>query len=94
MKKRTLTSLYNQRPTRLDLAHKKLDVAIFAAYGWPERPGELSDEVVLERLLALNLARAAKKARTPPPAPGSFSGVSRVVKAPGAVGERLRRTWP
>jgi type II restriction/modification system DNA methylase subunit YeeA len=33
--KRTLTNLYNQRPTWLDLAHKKLDAAVFAAYGWP-----------------------------------------------------------
>ena len=32
---RTLTNLYNQRPTWLDLAHKKLDQAVFAAYGWP-----------------------------------------------------------
>ena len=28
------TNLYNQRPTWLDLAHKKLDEAIFAAYEW------------------------------------------------------------
>lgn len=30
---RTLTNLYNQRPTWLDLAHKKLHEAVFAAYG-------------------------------------------------------------
>ena len=29
-----LTNLYNQRPAWLDLAHKKLDAAVFAAYGW------------------------------------------------------------
>lgn len=29
-----LTNLYNQRPTRIDLTHKKLDEAVFAAYGW------------------------------------------------------------
>ena len=56
LKKRTLTNLYNQRPTWLDLAHKKLDAAVFAAYGWP---ADLSDEEILERLLALNLERAA-----------------------------------
>jgi hypothetical protein len=28
---------------------------VFAAYGWP---ADLSDEEILERLLALNLARA------------------------------------
>jgi hypothetical protein len=39
----------------LDLAHKKLDAAVFAAYGWPP---DLSDEEILERLLALNLERA------------------------------------
>lgn len=55
LKKRTLTNLYNQRPTWLDLAHKKLDAAVFAAYGWPDG---LTDEEVLERLLALNLDRA------------------------------------
>lgn len=53
--KRTLTNLYNQRPTWLELAHKKLDDAVFAAYGWENT---LSDEEILERLLALNLERA------------------------------------
>ena len=56
LKKRTLTNLYNERPTWLDLAHKRLDEAVFAAYGW--KP-DLSDEQILERLLALNLERAA-----------------------------------
>ena len=55
--KRTLTNLYNARPTWLDLAHKKLDAAVFAAYGWP---ADLSDEQILERLLALNLERAGQ----------------------------------
>ena len=32
--KRTLTNLYNQRPTWLDLAHQKLDGAVCAAYTW------------------------------------------------------------
>jgi len=54
-KKRTLTNLYNQRPTWLDLAHKKLDNAVFAAYGWKS---DLSDEEILEKLLALNLERS------------------------------------
>jgi len=55
LKKRTLTNLYNQRPTWLDNAHRKLDAAVFAAYGWP---CDLTGEEILERLLALNLARA------------------------------------
>jgi type II restriction/modification system DNA methylase subunit YeeA len=55
LKKHTLTNLYNQRPTWLDLAHQKLDRAVLDAYGWPY---DLSDEEILERLLALNLERA------------------------------------
>ena len=35
LEKRTLTNLYNQRPTWLDHAHADLDAAVFAAYGWP-----------------------------------------------------------
>lgn len=35
LKKRTLTNLYNQRPTWLDIVHQKLDAAVFAACGWP-----------------------------------------------------------
>ena len=57
LQKRTLTNLYNARPTWLDLAHKKLDAAVFAAYGWPLN---LSDEEILARLLALNLERAGR----------------------------------
>jgi type II restriction/modification system DNA methylase subunit YeeA len=53
--KRTLTNLYNQRPAWLDLAHKKLDEAVSAAYGWED---SLSDEQILERLLQLNLERS------------------------------------
>jgi hypothetical protein len=58
LQKRTLTNLYNQRPTWLDLAHKKLDRAVFAAYGWP---ADLSDEEILARLLELNLERAKQR---------------------------------
>jgi len=54
--KRTLTNLYNQRPTWLDLAHKRLDEAVLNAYAWPH---DLTDDQILERLLALNLERAA-----------------------------------
>jgi type II restriction/modification system DNA methylase subunit YeeA len=60
LKQRTLTNLYNERPTWLDLAHKKLDAAVAAAYGWL---ATLSDEQILERLLALNLERAAEEAK-------------------------------
>jgi hypothetical protein len=58
LKKRTLTNLYNERPAWLGHAHKKLDAAVAAAYGWP---ADLTDEQILERLLALNLERAAEE---------------------------------
>jgi len=56
LKKRTLTNLYNDRPAWLNLAHRKLDETVFAAYGWPP---DLSDEDILARLLELNLAAAS-----------------------------------
>jgi type II restriction/modification system DNA methylase subunit YeeA len=52
--KRTLTNLYNQRPTWLVQAHYHLDVAVFAAYGWD---AAISDDELLAKLLALNLER-------------------------------------
>ena len=54
-KDRTLTNLYNKRPAWLIDAHRKLDAAVFAAYGWG--PG-MGDEELLEGLLKLNLERA------------------------------------
>jgi hypothetical protein len=56
LKQRTLTNLYNARPDWLDAAHRRLDEAVFAAYGWP---ADLADDEILSRLLALNLERAA-----------------------------------
>jgi hypothetical protein len=97
LKARTLTNLYNDHPAWLDLAHKKLDTAVAAAYGWNDfadifehaEIGNYYDfedggwtlldtdakglaeahekferdfaEKILERLLALNLERAAEK---------------------------------
>jgi len=55
LKSRFLTNLYNQHPTWLTLAHEKLDAAVFAAYGWDP---SMSDDQLLESLLALNLERA------------------------------------
>lgn len=55
--KRTLTNLYNERPAWLDDAHRELDEAVFASYGWPT---DLTDEQILERLLELNLERASE----------------------------------
>ena len=59
LKKRTLTNLYNARPAWLDLAHRELDAAVAAAYGWADYTPELPDDEILRRLLALNLQRAA-----------------------------------
>ena len=61
VKKRTLTNRYNELPTWLDLAHKKLDTAVFAAYGWDPT---LSDDDLLASLLALNLERSSASAAT------------------------------
>ena len=55
LKQRTLTNLYNARPTWLDHAHAALDRAVAAAYGWP---ADLPAGEILARLLALNGARA------------------------------------
>jgi hypothetical protein len=55
LKKRTLTNLYNQRPTWLDLAHRRLDAAVFAAYGWD---ASMTDDELLAALLELNLERS------------------------------------
>jgi type II restriction/modification system DNA methylase subunit YeeA len=56
LKKRTLTNLYNERPAWLDNAHRELDAAVAAAYGWP---ADISEEDALARLLDLNRERAA-----------------------------------
>lgn len=61
LKSRTLTNLYNAYPTWLALAHRRLDEAVLAAYGWPAalaEPTPERDQEILRRLLALNLERA------------------------------------
>jgi hypothetical protein len=74
-KSKTLTEIYNAleecrknpSPTHeaftLMDAHERLDKAVFAAYGW-DHP--LSEDDILERLLALNLERAAVQGETVP----------------------------
>lgn len=54
LKKRTLIALYNNPPPWLANAHKELDDAVAKAYGWP---GDLGQDAMLQRLLALNLSR-------------------------------------
>jgi hypothetical protein len=59
LKKRTLTNLYSFVPSEWELGGSRLinpQSAIGIAYGWPHA---VSDEEILARLLALNLARAA-----------------------------------
>jgi len=56
LKTRTLTNLYNARPAWLAMAHRRLDAAVAAAYGWP---ADLAGDAILERLFALNQERAA-----------------------------------
>jgi ribonuclease D len=54
--RRTLTALYNERPAWLDHAHRNIDRAVAAAYGWSE---DISTADALFELLALNLERSA-----------------------------------
>jgi hypothetical protein len=63
-KKRTLTHLYNARPTWLTLAHEALDKTVAAAYGWPNYSPEMSDEDILRQLLALKLDRSQLSIQT------------------------------
>lgn len=56
LKQRTLTNLYNERPTWLAHAHRELDEAVAAAYGWSLK---LSDERVLVELMSLNQIRSS-----------------------------------
>ncbi|WP_293941728.1 DNA methyltransferase [Sphingomonas sp.] len=57
--KRTLTALYNERPTWLTNAHAELDAAVAVAYGWDP---SISTEEALEQLLQLNLSAIAANA--------------------------------
>jgi type II restriction/modification system DNA methylase subunit YeeA len=66
LRRRTLTNLYNERATWLDNAHREVDAAVAAAYGWPVDIGE---EDALARLLALNHERAAALGDCPSPRP-------------------------
>ncbi|MGH2561331.1 MAG: hypothetical protein ACRDJH_19860 [Thermomicrobiales bacterium] len=66
MKKRTLTHLYNDRPTWLVNMHAARDRAIWDAYGWDDPdPATAPEEDILSRLLALNLERASEPAKEP-----------------------------
>ena len=53
LKKRTLTNLYNARPTSFVYAHTHLDAAFASAYGWPVN---IAGEDALRDLLQQNRA--------------------------------------
>jgi len=57
LKNRTLTALYNANPQWLQNAHTTLNLAVYRAYGWADT---ISDDAILEALLAENLSRAGK----------------------------------
>jgi hypothetical protein len=56
---RTMTKLYNERPAWLSNAHRALDSAVAAAYGWKDYSPDLADAEILRRLYGLNAQRAA-----------------------------------
>ena len=71
LKKRTLTNLYNERPTWLRLAHEQLDRVVLAAYaatdpegGWSEDWAELWTETGAGQPLPDNHPLAARRRET------------------------------
>jgi hypothetical protein len=69
LKKRTLTNLYNERPTWLKLAHEQLDRAVLAAYAatdpegdWSEGWAEVWTDTGAGQLLPADHPLAAKRA--------------------------------
>jgi hypothetical protein len=76
--------------------HDELDAAVFAAYGWP---GDLSDDEILERLVALNQERAAEEARgqvrwlRPPEGPTAVVAAQQT-HLPAAAAPVAKQPWP
>lgn len=58
LKERTLTNLYNARPTWLENAHAELNHAVATAYRWMDYAPTMPDSEVVARLLAMNLELA------------------------------------
>jgi hypothetical protein len=58
--KRTLTKLYNTRPSWLVQIHERLDRAVLDAYGWPH---DIVDGDLLSGLFTLNLERESLEGR-------------------------------
>jgi type II restriction/modification system DNA methylase subunit YeeA len=62
LEKLTLTNLYNKPPQWLVRAHRDLDAAVAAAYGWP---ADITDDTALTNLLQLNRTRAVAQEALP-----------------------------
>lgn len=63
LERRTLTNLYNERPSWLAQVHERLDHAVLAAYGWP---ADIGTDELLAGLLTLNMERASGNAEMLP----------------------------
>jgi type II restriction/modification system DNA methylase subunit YeeA len=85
LRRRTLTNLYNQRPSWLDQAHERLDRAVHLAYGWPF---PLENGEVLARLVVMNLARGGGTEQ--PNAKGGWRARHEAAD-PGGVAESRQR---
>ena len=53
----SLAALYGENSRQLRDRHAELDAAVFAAYGWDEDPATMPEDLLLARLLELNLGR-------------------------------------
>lgn len=88
LKKRTLTNLYNERPAWLDNAHKELDAAVAAAYGWPE---DIDDDEALRRLFELNQQRAAESEEPAAPKVAKVKPTAEAKSSAQAPGKKAKR---
>ncbi|HVZ16614.1 MAG TPA: type IIL restriction-modification enzyme MmeI [Terriglobales bacterium] len=70
LQSRTLTNLYNERPTWLDAAHRALDATVAQAYGIQP---DMSDEGILTVLLDLNSRRLEANGKMAPNLLGELS---------------------
>ena len=79
--------------------HDRLDAAVIEAYGWP---GDIADDDILERLVALNRERAAEEAdglvrwlrpeyQNPT---GAAAQVQREIDIAAPVPEAIKAKWP
>ena len=59
MERRTLANLYAEKPAWLKNAHREIDDAVMAAYGWP---GDMSEHEIIGRLIDMNIQRSSSSA--------------------------------